>query len=437
MILRSALAVTPLALIALSATPARAANVRLTIVSAKIDGAKLPKGMVRSTAHLSDLACLSLPGLRAVEGACGKQGLPSTASPLDSLVRVELGDHVVRTYPIPGTFAPEWNYGVVVSESFLKGAGANATFALYDYEPDGSEKKLGDAQVKMAELLKAGTKTLKLGTHQLTYKIEVVKDAAPRTYSFRVPADKQMADLARAAKVAPSSTSGEYVVIPVAEGETIEVTATGKVQPNVKKHPDRVAGPDGIPTIQTKIQFNQPGFRGCPGCDHAALIGQIGSNGFVVGSKKSIKVENAGLLVLAINDLKTEDNAGGFDVKVTVSLPADASDTAAAMTTPSKKKGSAADRAGSGIDPRVVQQIVDSHGAELDACVINEANPNGEVVLQFSISADGSLLGVIVEKASPNLKAAGDCMRKKALGWKFPPPRGVVTARYPLSFQAG
>jgi hypothetical protein len=194
-----------------------------------------------------------------------------------------------------------------------------------------------------------------------------------------------------------------------------------------------VAGPDGIPTIQTKIQFNQPGFRGCPGCDHAALIGQIGSHGFVVGSKRSIKVENAGLLVLAINDLKTEDNAGGFDVKVTVSMPADTESAAAPM----KKKGSAADRAGSGIDPRVVQQIVDAHGAELDQCVINEANPNGEVVLQFSISADGSLLGVIVEKASPNLKAAGECMRKKALAWKFPPPRGVVTARYPLSFQAG
>jgi hypothetical protein len=432
MIIRLALAVIPLALFALAASPARAANVRLTIVSAKIDGSKLPKGMARSTAHLSDLACLSLPGLRAVEGACGKGSLPSTASPLDSLVRVEIGDHVIRTYPIPSTLTPEWSYGVILSDSFLRGNGS-ALFALYDYEPNGTEKKLGDALVKLADVARPGTKTVKLGTHTLTYKVETVKEAAPRSYSFRVPADKQMADLARAAKVAASSSSGEYVVIPVAEGESIEVTATGKVQPNVKKHPDRVAGPDGIPTIQTKIQFNQPGFRGCPGCDHAALIGQIGSHGFVVGSKRSIKVENAGLLVLAINDLKTEDNAGGFDVKVTVSMPADTESAAAPM----KKKGSAADRAGSGIDPRVVQQIVDAHGAELDQCVINEANPNGEVVLQFSISADGSLLGVIVEKASPNLKAAGECMRKKALAWKFPPPRGVVTARYPLSFQAG
>jgi TonB family protein len=218
------------------------------------------------------------------------------------------------------------------------------------------------------------------------------------------------------------------VVIPVAEGEVVDVTATGKMQPNAKKHPERVAGPDGIPTIQTKIQFNQPGFRGCPGCDHAALIGQIGTWGIVVGSKKHFTVEHAGLLVLAINDLKVSDNAGGYDVQVQVSLP----QSAAA----SKKKGSASDAAPAGMDARVVQQTVDAHGDELDACAAKEPNPYGEVILQFSISADGSLLGVIVEKASPNLKNAAECMRKAALKWRFPPPRGVVTARYPVSFSA-
>src|SRR5262249_35868609 len=157
------------------------------------------------------------------------------------------------------------------------------------------------------------------GPAELTYRVEALPDAAPpRKYAFRVPADQQMADLARNAK-----TSGDgYLVIPVAEGESVEVTASGKGQPNAKKHPERVAGPNGIPTIQTKIQFNQPGFRGCPGCDHAALIGQIGSTGLVLGEKKQFTVENSGLLVLAINDLKTVDNAGAFDVKVTVSLPA-------------------------------------------------------------------------------------------------------------------
>jgi hypothetical protein len=84
----------------------------------------------------------------------------------------------------------------------------------------------------------------------------------------------------------------------------------------------------------------------------------------------------------------------------------------------------------------VVEQIVDAHGAELDACLAHEPNPYGEIVLSFAISGDGSLLGVNVDKASPNLKNGGECMRKKALAWRFPPPRGVITVRYPLSFSA-
>ena len=84
-----------------------------------------------------------------------------------------------------------------------------------------------------------------------------------------------------------------------------------------------------------------------------------------------------------------------------------------------------------------MQQTIDAHGNEIDACCAAEPDPYGEVVLTFSISADGSPLGVIVEKASPNLVRAGDCMRRKALRWRFPPPRGVVTARYPISFSPG
>jgi hypothetical protein len=412
-----------------AAAPAGAANVRFTIVSAKLDAARIKGGSEHlSTAALSDLACLSLPGLREIAGFCGGGEVEATRPKIDPLVRVEIGDRVIRTYPIPGTYTPKWEYGVILDKAFLDNDDS-ADFILYDYDGPGVEKKLGDQLVKTRDLMKPGTKTIKMGPATLTYRVELLPDTTRRDYSFRVPADQQMADLAKNAK-----TSGPgYVVIPVAEGEIVDVSATGQVKPSAKKHPDRVAGPNGIPTIKTKIQFNQPGFRGCPGCDHAALIGQIGTTGLVLGAQKKFTVENSGLLVLAINDLKVSDNEGGYDVKVAVTLPA----STTAPRAPGKTKGSAADAGPGGIDPRVVQQIVDSHGADLDACAAAEANPYGEVVLAFTISADGSLLGVIVEKASPNLKKAGDCMRLKALKWRFPPPHGVVTARYPISYSAG
>jgi hypothetical protein len=407
-----------------------AGNLRLTVVSAKIDGKKVAgSGSPMSTASLSDLACLSLPGLREVAGLCGGQDKGNRA-PIDPFVRLEIGDRVIRTYPVPGTLTPKWEYGAVVDKAFLDGA-SSATVILYDLDASGDERKLGEAHLTAKDLTKPGPRTVKVGPADVQLRVEAVADgAAPRKYAFRVPADQQMADLARNAK-----TSGPgYVVIPVAEGEMVEVSASGKVQPSAKKHPDRVAGPNGIPTIQTKIQFNQPGFRGCPGCDHAALIGQIGTKGMVIGEHKQFTVDSSGLLVLAINDLKVSDNAGGFDVQVTVSVPPSSGGGARAM---GKQKGSADDHSPSGLDPRVVQQIVDAHGEELDACAAAEANPYGDVVLAFSISADGSLLGVIVEKASPNLKKAGECMRAKALKWRFPPPHGIVSARYPISYSPG
>src|SRR5579871_1435260 len=85
---------------------AHARNMKLTIVSAKIDADKLQKraGQV-SNAHLSDLACLSLPGLRALHGFCGGAS-DAAGAPVDAFVRVEIGEHVVRTYPVPGSLTP-------------------------------------------------------------------------------------------------------------------------------------------------------------------------------------------------------------------------------------------------------------------------------------------------------------------------------------------
>lgn len=86
------------------------------------------------------------------------------------------------------------------------------------------------------------------------------------------------------------------------------------------------------------------------------------------------------------------------------------------------------------IDPAAVQSVVDSHGAEVEACVNDLPDPRGQVVLIFSISADGTPLGVLVESAAPTLQKAGECIRKKALRWRFPRPRGVAMVRYPIRF---
>lgn len=414
------------------AAQAEAKMWKLTIVSGGLEQSKLGKtGDARSLAALSDLACYSLPGLREVGGLCGGGGaLPAGAAEVDPFVRVTFGKNVVQTYSVPGTLTPRWEYAVVIDPADAAKI-ASLKFELLDQVAPGKEKSLGAQTVTGKEVWKPGQRTLKkVGPHEITYQVDQI-DTTPRSYSFKVPANEQMSDLAKNAQ-----TDGPgYIVVPVAVGEEVEVKASGKVQPNAKKHPDRVAGPKGIPTISTKIQFNQPGFRGCEGCDHAALIAVVGGQNMVIGEGKTFTVENSGLLVLAINDVKVVDNAGAFavEIKVTPKVKSAAAGAEAPAMSGTAAKAKVADA----MTARVIQIEVDKHGAELDACAAAAPNPYGEIVLSFTISASGVPLGVIVEKSSPNLKEAGECMRKKALVWKFPPPRGVIQARYPLSFSAG
>lgn len=406
-------------------------RIKLTILSGGLEASKLPKtGQQRANGALSDLACLSLPGLREIAGLCGSDKARAEGAPeVDPFVRVTFGKQSFQTYAVPGTTTPRWEYAVVLDQGEAAKI-ASVKFELFDNVGPGNDKLLGTQSATGKEVFKTGQRTLKkVGPHEITYQVDLI-DNEPRKYSFRVPADQQMADLARNAQ-----TDGPgYIVVPVAEGEQVEVNAKGKVQPNAKKHPDRVAGPNGIPTIATKIQFNQPGFRGCPGCDHAMLIAVVGGQNMPIGEHKVFMVENSGLLVLAINDLKVSDNAGAFDVEVTVGPPA----AKAGATAPEPQMSGAASKAkvADAMTARIVQLEVDKHGAELDACAAAAKDPYGEVILAFTISASGAPLGVIVEKASPNLKEAGECMRKKALVWKFPPPRGIISARYPMSFSA-
>ncbi len=405
-------------------------QLKLTIVSAKLDAKKMAATGHMSTASLSDLDCLALPGLRATADRCGgAQAAADDATgknELDPVIRIELGDRVIRTYPVPDSATPRYDYASIIDRSLLEG-GNFALFQVIDYKGVHDENVLAKKLVPGKSLLAPGTRTVAIGAATVTYRIETVASEATRTYHYRVAGDQQMADLAKNAKISDKSSDGNYVAIPIAEGETIAVAATGQVRPSAKKHPNITAGPDGIPTITTKIQYNQPGFR-APGNNHAALIGQLGPDSFMVGAHKTINAKTSGLFLLGVNDLKVSDNDGGFDVTVTVTTPLGDGGGGGV------KKGGAGDVGPSGLDARVVEQVVDSHNADLEKCVEGVANPNGSLVLAFSISADGSPLGVIVQDASPNLKAAGDCMRKKALAWHFPPPHGVVTARYPLSF---
>ena len=114
---------------------ALAGNLRITLNGAQINAKKLKAaGEARTNVPYSDLACLALPGLRGIADSCGVQvaedgvtlvptkPLPEKA-PIDPLLRLELDDKVIRTYPIPSTLKPSWEYAAIVDENLLSSGG--------------------------------------------------------------------------------------------------------------------------------------------------------------------------------------------------------------------------------------------------------------------------------------------------------------------------
>jgi hypothetical protein len=397
----------------LAFSTARADPVRVTIVSARIDPKKA-SGPARTTTALSDLTCLSEPGLRPMAGKCGGASRDPDAPAIDPMVVLELGStRTVRTYPLLGTLTPQWDYAFVIDPDRTDDTEA-PVFGLYDFA-GGKELRVGTRSVKFKELFALGTHTVKgvAGQSEITWRVEALpKEAAPRRYQYRVPADQQMADLARSGS--EGASGGRYALVPVAEGEAVEILAVGSVQPSFQKRPDIVSGPNGLPTIASKIQYNQPGFRNCAGCNHAALIAQLGTKAFVVGEAKRFTAQSAGYLLLGINDLKVDDNAGGYQVTVTVTPPVAEPD---------------------GVDPRVMEQALDAHSAAIEACVAAEPNPAGRIVFLFAIAADGRPIGVSTTECTDNLRRAADCVIAQASKWSFPASGAVVSFSYPLTFQ--
>ncbi len=179
----------------------------------------------------SDLTCFALPGLRKLGAACGPQlaadgvtvkpaaEVPARA-PVDPMVRLQIGELSMRTYPIPSTYKPAWDYPAIFDEAELKKQ-KKAKFVLYDWVSADKKVTLGSGTMDLARLLKKGTNTVKIGPALIKWKVEEGAHG-PKFYTYEVPADQQIADLARNAPT--KQKEGEYVAVPIAEGEVVTPT---------------------------------------------------------------------------------------------------------------------------------------------------------------------------------------------------------------------
>lgn len=95
----------------------------------------------------------------------------------------------------------------------------------------------------------------------------------------------------------------------VQRGNQVRFTASGQVRWSIES--DALAGPDGSDRIKN------PSFP-VPNANVGMLIGKVGNGpAFPIGSQQSpIAMPDNGKLYLGINDVKFDDNAGGFRVQM-------------------------------------------------------------------------------------------------------------------------
>lgn len=110
----------------------------------------------------------------------------------------------------------------------------------------------------------------------------------------------------------PATSSWVTTGIAVQQGQRLTFNTTGEVR--LSGDQNDVAGPAGA-----RSGRKEPGAP-LPGVIAGALIGRIGhGTPFGIGNQTSIVAPASGLLYLMVNDDNLGDNAGEFEVKVTVS----------------------------------------------------------------------------------------------------------------------
>jgi len=95
-----------------------------------------------------------------------------------------------------------------------------------------------------------------------------------------------------------------------------------------------------------------------------------------------------------------------------------------------------------GLDPAVIQQIVQERLAEVRYCYENallaDVNLGGKISTSWTIQANGSVADLSALSDDPRMQKIHGCIKERMGRWKFPEPKGggVVHVKYPFVFSS-
>jgi hypothetical protein len=218
------------------------------------------------------------------------------------LVAVKIEGDTYRISPIGQTLAPRWSQPMAILSRRYR----PNTPVLIQVLDAVDEGVLGQRAVTIKELLEVGARTLTNVGEVASLDLEVRAMAPRPPSSFEL-----FVDGALSLEQLKGGQDHRWLPIPVWNGDRVTVQAVGEVCPS---RPTPCFDADGAEPGHWQ-SYNYSMFAEAR---HAALVAILPDQSVAIGNRSSFVVEQAGFLLLFVNDSDESNNSGGFDVRVTV-----------------------------------------------------------------------------------------------------------------------
>ena len=229
---------------------------------------------------------------------------PSPEAPAPYVV-VKIAGDTYRISPVGQTLSPTWQQPIAIPSQRYP----PSTPALIQVLDAIDQGLLGQLETTAGELLTPGHRTLTgIGeVASLDVTVHARPTRLPLEYELRVDPRRSLDELVNGA-------DPDWIPIPVWNGDRVAVRAEGKVCPS---RPEPCFGPEGAPPPRWQ-SYNYDGFKDSP---HAALVGLLPGQPLQLGPGASFIAEEAGFLLLFVNDTDEGNNDGYLAVVVSVEPP--------------------------------------------------------------------------------------------------------------------
>jgi hypothetical protein len=282
-------------------------RLRLTVISASIDGKK-PDGSAwdgegsGAPPALRGALAAYLAAHRELEGASHLIGEPvdlpgvlasaRRSSAPDPMVYLEVAGRAFRTTLAPGQFQPTWRFPATFEAPI--DATTLVHITVVDWDGPAQADVIGDKIVPLVTLLAAPVVELpRFGNvERLVLEANTAGELAARRR------------VAVAGRVGWTDSGVTLIA-----GQEVVLRSAGEV---CSRGSDRAhcAGPEG----QSRVSDDSlPGFEARP---HAGLVAGIGDVRFFVGRELRFRAASSGPLLLGLNDREVADNSGELEVDV-------------------------------------------------------------------------------------------------------------------------